>query len=149
MRVNNMSDFDYIFTDANLKNNSAVVIINTVLCVIKTGYKLLLKIGQAQEDARGILPTNISTNIICKFNLRAFSELAKSRTGGRTQSEYQKVVNAMIDEVLKVHPWAEMFLFKKDRNYFDDIEEFAKQKFPDLKERGELLKIVDKMRKGV
>jgi hypothetical protein len=75
-------------------------------------------------------------------------DLAKSRTGGRTQSEYQKVVNAMVDEILRVHPWAEKFFFKHGRDYFAEIEEFAKKKFPDLKERGELLKIVDGMRKS-
>jgi len=111
-------------------------------------YQKLLRIGQPAEDARGILPTNIATNIVCKFNLRTFVELAKSRTGGRTQGEYQKVINAMVDEVLKIHPWVEKFLFKKGRDYFNEIEEFAKRKFPDLKERGELLKIVDAMRKG-
>jgi hypothetical protein len=54
----------------------------------------------------------------------------------------------MVDEVLKVHPWAEKFFFKQGRDYFAEIEEFAKKKFPDLKERGELLKIVDGMRKS-
>ncbi len=105
--------------------------------------------GVAAEDARSILPTNISTNIVCKFNLRTFSDLVKSRSGGRTQSEYQQVVKAMTNEVLRVHPWAELFLFgDHDRNYFDEIEEFAEKEFGnDLKKKGELLKIVDKMRK--
>jgi len=148
MRVLNMGDFDYVYTDAILAWPEAKAEIDSVLARIKDGYGLLTKEGLAPEDARGILPTNIATNIVCKFNLRTFVELAKSRTGGRTQGEYQKVINAMCDEVLKVHPWAEKFLFKHGRDYFAEIEEFAKRKFPDLKERGELLKIVDAMRKG-
>ena len=52
----------------------------------------------------------------------------------------------MTDEVLKIHPWAEKFLFKKQRDYFAEIEEFALREFPYLKKRGELLKIIDKMR---
>ena len=55
----------------------------------------------------------------------------------------------MIDEVLVVHPWAEKFLFKRDRNYFAEIEAFAEREYGgDLKKKGELLKIVDLMRKG-
>lgn len=147
MRVLDMGEFDYIFTEKNLADPVAKVAIENCLVAIKDTYNFLTKIGQPPEDARGILPTNISTNIVCKFDLRTFVDLAKSRTGGRTQGEYQKVINAMVDEVLKVHPWAEKFLFKHDRNYFDEIEEFAKRKFPDLKGRGELLKIIDHMRK--
>ena len=148
MRVLNMGEFDYVFTDKNLESGAALGLIRSHNELTKDVYRALIDIGQSPEDARGILPTNIATNIICKFNLRTFVELAKSRTGGRTQGEYQKVINAMCDEVLKVHPWAEKFLFKHGRDYFAEIEEFAKRKFPDLKERGELLKIVDQMRKG-
>jgi len=148
MRVLNMSDFDYVFTDKNKESGAALGIIKSHNEATKQAYQELIELGQSPEDARGILPTNIATNIVCKFNLRTFVELAKSRTGGRTQGEYQRVINAMCDEVLKVHPWAEKFLFKHGRDYFSEIEEFAKRKFPDLKERGELLKIVDGMRKS-
>jgi thymidylate synthase (FAD) len=149
MRVLEMGDFDYVYTDKNLSSPDAVSIIDGVLKSIQDCYNLLITIGQPAEDARGILPTNIATNIVCKFNLRTLAELARSRTGGRTQSEYQKVINLCIDRVLEVHPWASLFLFSKARDYFQDIEDFAKANFPDLKKRGELLKIVDKMRKGI
>ena len=147
MRVLDMAEFEYIFTENNLLDPRAIIKIQDAMDFIKETYRYLISIGQAAEDARGVLPTNISTNIVCKFNLRTFAELAKSRTGGRTQSEYQKVVNSMIDQVLEVYPWVEMFLFNKGRGVFDDIEAFAKEKFPDLKDRGELLKLVDKLRK--
>ena len=148
MRVLEMGEFDYVYTDKNLENSAAKEMIDSCLRAIKQTYKALIVAGQPAEDARGVLPTNIATNIVCKYNLRTFSELAKSRTGGRTQGEYQKVINAMVDEVLKVHPWAEKFLFARSRDFFQEIEEFAKREFPDLKKRGELLKIVDHMRKG-
>lgn len=149
MRVLNMCDFDYVYTDRNLKDESAKAVIDQVLDTIKAGYKTLIDLGQPAEDARGILPTNISTNIVCKFNLRTFVDLAKARTGGRTQSEYQKVINGMVDEVLRVHPWAEKFLFQQGRDYFAEIEAFAQREYGnDLLKKGELLKIVDKMRKG-
>lgn len=149
MRVLDMGEFDYVYTERNLENKVARASIDLLLDEIKKTYKFLIDIGQAPEDARGILPTNIATNIVCKFNLRTFVDLAKSRTGGRTQSEYQKVVNAMVDEVLAVHPWAEKFLFQQGRDYFAEIEAFAQKEFGgNLLKKGELLKIVDRLRKG-
>ncbi len=148
MRVLEMGNFDYVYSDRIKADPYAKKLVDTCLQTIQATYNRLIEEGVPAEDARGILPTNIATNIVCKFNLRTFVDLAKSRTGGRTQGEYQQVVNAMVDEVLKVHPWAEKFLFSHGRDHFNEIEEYAKRKFPDLRERGELLKIVDKMRKA-
>lgn len=147
MRVTEMCDYAYVATEANCKSEEAMDILDRTNRVIRKSYLALIATGQAPEDARGILPTNIATNIVCKFNLRTLAELARSRTGGRTQGEYQQVVSAMIAEVLAVQPWAEKFFYPKGRDHFAAIEAFAKAKFPDLKERGELLKIVDQMRK--
>lgn len=147
MRVLDMGEFTYVYTDKNLESPEAMAIIAQHVANTQSAYRRLIKCGQAPEDARGILPTNISTNIVCKFNLRTLSELAKSRTGGRTQSEYQKVINACIDAVLEVHPWAEKFLFPKGRDLFNDIEEWARKSAVVSTERAALLKIVDKLRK--
>jgi thymidylate synthase (FAD) len=147
-RVLEMGEFDYIYTEKNRESMSALNVIDQCLRTIKDSYNALRDLGQPAEDARGLLPTNIATNIVAKFNLRTLSDLVKSRTGGRTQNEYQQVANAMADAVIAVYPWTEQFLFRENRDYFNEIEEFAKRKFPDLKERGELLKIVDAMRKG-
>jgi len=148
MRVLDMGDFEYIYSDKIAADPVAVKIVDDALDAIKLAYTGLINMGHAVEDARGVLPTNISTNIVCKFNLRTFVELAKARTGGRTQGEYQKVLNGMVDEVLAVHPWAEKFLFQQGRDYFAEIEAFAEEQYGgDLLAKGKLLKIVDKMRK--
>ena len=149
LRVTDLSGgFDYVHTDRNKEDDVAMMLINDHLVAVEQLYAALIAIGQPPEDARGILPTNIATNIVCKFNLRTMAELARSRTGGRTQGEYQAVVGGMVDEVLRVHPWASAFLFPKGRAYFDELEEFAKKEWPDdLLKRGALLKIVDRMRK--
>jgi flavin-dependent thymidylate synthase len=150
MRVLNMGEYDYVMTDRVAQDVQARGIVDIVNENIRLGYNKLIELGVPAEDARGILPTNISTNICAKFNLRAFVDLAKARTGGRTQKEYQKVINAMCDEVLKVHPWAEKFLFQQGRDYFAEIEAFADKEYGgDLLKKGQLLKIVDKMRKEV
>ena len=147
MRITDMSEFKFIFPENIPEDSFRGGIINSAVEKIKSSYLSLINVGVQPEDARSILPTNIATNIVCKFNLRTMADLAKSRTGGRTQSEYQRVVNAMIDEILSVHPWADQFLFNKSRDYFNELEQWAKQNVNDLKERGVLLKIVDRMRK--
>jgi flavin-dependent thymidylate synthase len=152
MRVLDMGEFDYVYSQRLLRaeNADSKEVVDLCLQVIKNCYNTLTKQHKLPaEDARGILPTNIATNIVCKFNLRTFVDLAKSRSGGRTQSEYQQVVQAMVDEVLRVHPWAEKFMFREGRDYFAEIEAFAEREYGgDLLKKGQLLKIVDQMRKG-
>lgn len=75
-----------------------------------SAYDTLVKEGMNRQDARGILPTNISTSITAKFNLRTLSDTAKVRLCTRTQGEYQTVFRAMREEVVKVHPWAAEFI---------------------------------------
>lgn len=145
MRVLEMGDFDYVFTERNLSDPTTVEWIERHNAATRETYAALLARGQAPEDARGILPTNIATNIVCKFNLRTLSELARSRTGGRTQDEYRRVINAMIDAVLLVHPWAGEFLFPRGRNVFTEIEALADTLSQER--RAALLKAVDALRK--
>jgi flavin-dependent thymidylate synthase len=148
MRVVKMERFGFVWPSRIHPHSEAYSVMRSVVDVIQAGYDRLVGAGVAPEDARAILPTNISTNIVCKFNLRTLAELARSRAGGRTQGEYRDVVVAMIEAVVAVHPWAEVFLAPKGRNYFDEIEAFAEAEFGgDLIKKGQLLKIVDHMRK--
>lgn len=150
MRVLNMGEYDYVFTERLAAHPEGRAAVERINGQIRDTYNALIAAGLPAEDARGILPTNIATNIVAKFNLRAFVDLAKARSGGRTQGEYQSVVRAMVDAVLAVHPWAERFLFgERDRDYFAEIEAFAEREYGgDLLRKGALLKIVDKMRKS-
>lgn len=148
MRVLEMGNYDYVATERNKADPAAHAMIRDLNKRIQKTYNTLLALGQPAEDARGILPTNIATNILAKFNLRTLSELARSRTGGRTQGEYQEVMRAMLGAALAEHPWAEPFFYPKGRDHFAEIESFAAREYPnDLLKKGELLKIVDKMRK--
>lgn len=73
-------------------------------------YSLLTKLDVPMQDCRGLLPTNITTSIIAKFNLRTLHETAKLRLCTRTQGEYQRVFRAMRELMIGVHPWTEPFL---------------------------------------
>jgi len=73
-------------------------------------YAELVSAGVAPQDARGLLPTNVKTSIIAKFNLRTIHETANLRLCTRTQGEYQDVFRDMRQEIINVHPWAEDFI---------------------------------------
>lgn len=78
--------------------------------MIKETYNWSMQMGMPAQDARGILPTNISTSIIAKFNLRTLHESAKLRLCTRTQGEYQQVFRLMREVVCEVHTWAREFI---------------------------------------
>lgn len=78
---------------------------NSIMEDIKARYKRLINNGVKTEDARGILPINIKTNITMKINLRAFINMCNSRLCERAQKEFRDVVSLMVYEIQKVHPW--------------------------------------------
>lgn len=82
-----------------------------VVHTIEELYRELREAGVPTEDCRGMLPTNITTNIICKFDLRTVADLCGKRDNPRAQGEYTEVVKGMVREVLRVHPWAQPFLY--------------------------------------
>ena len=145
MRVTDMSGFRYLTPQG--MNGNAEAIYCDAMEQINTSYKNMRSIGVAEEDARGVLPTNILTNIVAGYNLRAMADLVKSREGGRTQGEYREAVRLMGDAILQVHPWAALFLYPKGRNYFQELESKIENIAISSDGRRELLKIIDKMRK--
>jgi len=85
-------------------------------------YKGLIKNGAAIEDARGILPTNILTNIVAKMNMRTFVELVRKRSSSRTQGEYRGVLEGMKEAVREVHPWIDLFIERTIDKAIADLE---------------------------
>ena len=109
-RTVDMVGFTYYTPERIYKDEDANLIYDTAMKVINDQYQALRSLGIPAEDARGVLPTNIHTNIVAKFNLRTLSEMAKSRLSPRAQGEYQNVFKLMVKEVVRVHPWADPFL---------------------------------------
>ena len=115
-RTVDMQDFEYVtprllhdcdgIDEESIKFHTYRGVMND----IRDGYACLIKQGVPPQDARGVLPTNICTNIIAKFTLRTLADMAKVRLCTRTQGEYQEVFRAMRCEVINVHPWAEPFI---------------------------------------
>ena len=109
-RTVDMKGFTYYTPPRIEKDETAELIYDQTMSSINDGYQKLRELGIPAEDARGLLPTNIHTNIVAKFNLRTLHEMAKSRLSPRAQGEYQEAFKQMVDCVVKVHPWAEPFL---------------------------------------
>lgn len=112
-------------------------------------YKRLIALGVKIEDARGILPTNILTNIVAGMNMRTFVEMVRKRSSPRTQGEYRDVLEAMKEAVRAVHPWIDLFV---DRT-FDQAAKDLDKELAALTSFGvppakctELQKLVDQMR---
>lgn len=89
-------------------------------------YKRMIDDGFSPEDARGVLPMNITCNLVAKYNLRSFVDLMKTRTSLRAQGEYADVARAMKSCVLCVWPWAEPFFADKHATAIEMLEKVSK-----------------------
>lgn len=92
------------------------------MAVVAEAYKVLIEHGAAIEDARGILPTNILTNIVMDCNMRTFVELVRKRSSSRTQGEYRDVLEGMKEAVRAVHPWIDLFIERTADRAINDLE---------------------------
>ncbi len=146
MRVLKMDKFDYV-CGHDLKNDEANYgVYQDCMSVIQYFYDMLINNGVKIEDARGVLPTNISTNIAFKCNLRTLAEMASKRASSRTQDEYRSVLDGLISAVLEKHPWAKMFLRNRKVEAAENLEKFILGIDLDQKEKTDLIKLIDILR---
>jgi len=109
MRVIDASGFGYL-TPASINELEQEGAWEHCMETIDAVYGHLIDKGVPPQDARGVLPTNVLTNIIAQFNLRSLANMAELRMCTRTQGEYQDVFREMRRLVIEVHPWAEEFI---------------------------------------
>lgn len=113
---------------------------------IAAAYDELIEDGAKIEDARGVLPTNIHTNIVAKFSLRTLSEVARKRASSRTQGEYREVMGLMLAAVIDVHPWARLFLERTFDVAAGELEDKIRRFVPEGSKQIEMIKLIDQMR---
>lgn len=107
-RTVDMSGFEYMTPKGLTACGTAVY--KDAMRDINESYQHLVKGGVPAQDARGLLPTNIHTNIIFKANLRTLHDMGLKRLCVKTQGEFQRVFKEVRNCVLNVHPWAEKFI---------------------------------------
>lgn len=99
MRVVDARDFTHMESTDNPRYNQVVKL-------SLHEYAAMVDEGVAVQDARGILPIAMHTEIFVKANLRTLSNMAELRLCKRAEGEYQKVFKVMVEKVLEIHPWA-------------------------------------------
>jgi len=95
--------------------------------VAGTTYSDLLAGGALKEDARGVLPINITTNLVAKYNLRNFVDLCLARESLRASSQYSDAVKEMKRLLLEQMPWAEPFFVSQYAMAIGELEAIAKR----------------------
>lgn len=109
-RTVDMTGFEYITGPSIKKGSVNEAVYDYAMSGISDAYQSLVLAGIAPQDARGILPTNISTNICFKANLRTLSDMAQTRLCTKSQGEFQNVFRAIREEVLRIYPWTDGFI---------------------------------------
>lgn len=120
----------------------------TAMRRIDEAYRHLIKQGAKIEDARGVLPTNIHTNIMMKCNLRSLTETVRKRASSRTQGEYRNVLDEMKRVVKSAHPWASLFFERSFDKAASDLDRMI-QELPDsvpAAHKTTMIKLLDQMR---
>jgi len=116
------------------------------MAAIERGYKELIDLGAKPEDARGVLPTNIQTNICMSMNLRGLADLFRKRATSRVQGEYRDVIELIKEAMVAVHPWTTIFFDRTaDRAAKELDEEIQKMPIPQV-DRIRVTKLLDQIR---
>jgi thymidylate synthase (FAD) len=96
-------------------------------------YEDELRQGTHNEDARGLLPMHVSSNLVVAYNLRSLTELCRKRSSIRVQGEYNEVVRQMRELLINTWPWVEPFFAPKEALASKIIEEVARELPRELK----------------
>jgi flavin-dependent thymidylate synthase len=109
-RVVDMKNFQTLVPATVKANKAALEAWEDCMLEISDAYAILQEYEIPNQDCRGVLPTNVLTNIIMKVNLRALADLLGKRKNARAQGEYADVAREWERLVLEVHPWTKLFL---------------------------------------
>lgn len=113
---------------------------------VNRAYRFCIDSGAKTEDARGLLPTNVLTNINISLNMRCLVEMIRKRSGARVQEEYREVVNRMTSEALRAHPWLTYFIRTGTQFASDELEAQIKESLPDGQFRERMMKLIHMIR---
>ena len=146
MRILNMEGFKYITGPSILADEAIQFEYDAAMKAIDDAYTKLITMGAKEEDARGILPTNICTNIMVKHNLRSLSDMMASRESERTQNEYRDVVEAMYQACVEKWPWIATFLRNHKSYAVKKLESIIHDVYDGTDSLVPYLKLIDQVR---
>lgn len=152
MRVLDVSQgrgWDYYKGPSLVPGSQAESVYDHTMQIIGEAYKSMIAAGAKIEDARGVLPTNITTNLVIKMNMRTFVETMRKRASSRTQGEYREALDGMYAAVRAVHPWINLFCERTFEKAAAELEGMILALdpltvYPELKTH--MIKLLDQMR---
>lgn len=149
MRILDVDGWEY-GTGPTIKSDGQKQTYDMTMARIAEAYKELIKMGVKIEDARGILPTNILTNICVSMNLRTLVEMVQKRSSPRVQGEYRQVLDQMKHAVVNAHPWATLFIDRDFQRAAKDLDDEIEALPVEPETATRMKKLVDQLRqKGV
>jgi hypothetical protein len=152
LRVDRGNGWDYLVGDTIAANYESEKVYSETMKEIARTYTYLADTpGIHTEDARGVLPTNILTNIVVKGNLRAFADMLRKRASPRNQGarpgregEWTVVHREMKAKMIEALPWTEVFLNRTADVVAADLYALLED-VPDKLLRTNLTKAVDQL----
>ncbi len=150
MRVTNVENSEYLTGPSIEKDETLKDYYEESMNDIRDSYQHLLEMGAAIEDARGVLPTNILTNIVMKIDMKNLTDMIKKRVGRRVQDEYRRVVDAMMIEAMRIYPWFHLFA-KRDLIEISKNLEGMIVGNPDIpkEDQTKMFKMIDQLRSAL
>ncbi len=148
MQILDVRGFSYEIGPSLERNVEASKLYVETMEMINRNYARLVDMGVDIEDARGILPTHIHTNIVMKANLRTYSDLFKSRISPRNYGAISQLCREMKKAIFMVHPWTTLFLDRTVHVALEDLD--AKIKCLELEREVAMPihKLVDEVRRA-
>lgn len=148
MRVLDVSEgrgWDYAIGPSVAPANCAGVF-DDCMAHIGEAYDEMIASGVAIEDARGVLPTNILTNILVKMNMRTFVELVRKRSSSRVQGEYRDFIKLLSEKIKEVHPWIVLFIERDFDTAARELDKAIRHNVTDREISTRMIKLLDQMR---
>lgn len=152
MRVVDMSGDNFKVTTPETvkKNRDYEFLWDAIMDNVKNGYEDMVDAGIPHQDARGILPLHIQTSLVGKYDLRCLADVVGKRANLRVQGEYNEVAAQMVENVLRVMPWTNQFLFP-DRKATPSLDRIMRDLLGDAgpldkPQINEALKEIDKLK---
>ena len=131
MRVLDVRGFDYATGPSIFNDEARRDLYDSAMASCDLAYRALIDGGAKPEDARGVLPTNICTNIIAKMNMRTFVDLCAKRGSARVQGEYRGVLEGMKTVVRAVHPFIDEFIASAPQRAIEELQEAILDNVPE------------------
>jgi flavin-dependent thymidylate synthase len=141
LRVDQDNGWDYHVGTTIAADSEACLVYEDTMRKIGEAYTALCETpGVHTEDARGVLPTNILTNIVAKGNLRVWADLLRKRASPRNQGakpggegEWSVVHREIKRLMIEALPWTDLFLNRTEDRVAADMYQLLEQLPPELK----------------